>query len=81
MASSATNNVTNQTDEDHEHNEHLALQEHMSVSCRDDRGYHVPQSGPATVQFCSFCGGCGARGKWSCQQQPLATHHVLKSPT
>jgi hypothetical protein len=29
MASSATTDVTGQTDEDHKHNEHLALQERM----------------------------------------------------
>jgi hypothetical protein len=29
MALSATNDITGQTDEDHEHNEHLALQEFM----------------------------------------------------
>ncbi len=51
------------------------------VSCGDDGGYHVPQSGPATAWCCSFCGGCGARGEWPCRQQPwrLAKHSKVLS--
>jgi hypothetical protein len=77
MASSATDFVTGQTDEDREHDEHLALQERMrhpiafQVEMMEDIMYlSQALQQPDAAHFV----------EWSCQQQPLAAHQAPRSP-